>query len=116
MLDDLRQRGLLDDTLVLWTTEFGRMPTHQAGTTGRDHNPDAFTCWLMGAGVKSATTYGATDEFGHFAIEQKVHMHDLHATILHLLGFNHKELTYRYAGRNFRLTDVAGNVVHNILA
>ena len=116
LLIDLKQRGLLEDTLVWWGGEFGRNPFAENNGTGRDHNPNGFTVWLAGGGVKQGISYGATDEFGHFAIEQKVHMHDLHATILHLLGFNHKELTYRYAGRNFRLTDVAGKVVQDILA
>lgn len=115
LLIDLKQRGLLEDTLVWWGGEFGRNPFAQDNGTGRDHNPSGFTVWLAGGGVKPGFSYGATDEFGHVAIEQKVHMHDLHATILHLLGLNHKELTYGYAGRNFRLTDVAGKVVHDIL-
>jgi hypothetical protein len=116
LLNDLKQRGLLDDTLVWWGGEFGRNPFAQDNGTGRDHNPSGFTVWLAGGGVKPGFSYGATDEFGHVAVEQKVHMHDLHATILHLLGLNHRELTYRYAGRNFRLTDVAGNVVHEIVS
>ena len=116
LLIDLKQRGLLEDTLVWWGGEFGRNPFAENNGTGRDHNPNGFTVWLAGGGIKPGISYGATDDFGHFAIEQKVHMHDLHATILHLLGFNHKELTYRYAGRNFRLTDVAGKVVEDILA
>ena len=116
LLIDLKQRGMLEDTLVWWGGEFGRNPFAENDGTGRDHNPNGFTVWLAGGGIKPGISYGATDEFGHFAVEQKVHMHDLHATILHLLGFNHKELTYRYAGRNFRLTDVAGSVVHDILA
>jgi hypothetical protein len=115
LLIDLKQRGLLEDTLVWWGGEFGRNPFAQDNGTGRDHNPSGFTVWLAGGGVKPGFSYGATDEFGHVAAEQKVHMHDLHATILHLLGINHKELTYRYAGRYFRLTDVAGKVVHDIL-
>ncbi|MEX2171575.1 MAG: DUF1501 domain-containing protein [Pirellulales bacterium] len=116
LLRDLEQRGLLEDTLVWWGGEFGRNPFAQNNGTGRDHNPDGFTIWLAGAGVKPGFSYGATDEFGHIAIDQKVHMHDLHATILHLLGLDHLKLTYPYAGRNFRLTDVAGNVVQEILA
>jgi hypothetical protein len=116
LLKDLKQRGLLDDTLIWWGGEFGRNPFAQDNGTGRDHNPDGFTVWLAGGGVKPGFSYGVTDEFGHRAIDQKVHMHDLHATMLHLLGLNHRELTYRYAGRNFRLTDVAGNVVSDIIA
>jgi hypothetical protein len=116
LLADLKQRGLLEDTLVWWGGEFGRNPFAQNNGTGRDHNPGGFTVWLAGGGVKAGFSYGATDEFGHLAVEQKVHMHDLHATILHLLGLDHKKLTYRYAGRNFRLTDVAGDVKHEIIA
>jgi hypothetical protein len=116
LLRDLEQRGLLEDTLVWWGGEFGRNPFAQDNGTGRDHNPNGFTAWLAGAGVKPGFSYGVTDEFGHFAIDQKTHMHDLHATILHLLGLDHLKLTYRYAGRDFRLTDVAGNVVSEILA
>jgi hypothetical protein len=116
LLADLKQRGLLEDTLVWWGGEFGRNPFAENNGTGRDHNPNGFTVWLAGGGVKSGYSYGATDEFGHMAVEQKVHMHDLHATILHLLGLDHKRLTYRYAGRNFRLTDVAGDVKHELFA
>jgi hypothetical protein len=116
LLTDLKQRGLLEDTLVWWGGEFGRNPFAENNGTGRDHNPNGFTVWLAGGGVKAGFSYGATDEFGHIAVEQKVHMHDLHATILHLLGLDHKRLTYRYAGRNFRLTDVAGDVKHEIIA
>ncbi len=116
LLADLKQRGLLEDTLVWWGGEFGRNPFAENNGTGRDHNPNGFTVWLAGGGVKSGFSYGATDEFGHHAVEQKVHMHDLHATILYLLGLDHKRLTYRYAGRNFRLTDVAGEVAHEIIA
>ncbi|MCP4081419.1 MAG: DUF1501 domain-containing protein [Planctomycetaceae bacterium] len=115
LLADLEQRGLLEDTLVWWGGEFGRTPFAQ-GRDGRDHNPRGFTVWLAGGGVKPGFAYGSTDEIGHHAVENKVHMHDLHATILHLLGMDHKKLTYQYAGRNFRLTDVAGNVVHDIIA
>lgn len=114
LLTDLKQRGLLDDTLVVWGTEFGRTPVAQ-GTDGRDHNPAGFTVWLSGAGVKAGHSHGATDDFGYFAQENKVHMHDLHATILHLLGIDHEKLTYRYAGRDFRLTDVYGEVVKEVL-
>lgn len=115
LLTDLKARGLLHDTLVLWGGEFGRTPTAQ-GTNGRDHNPDGFTMWLAGGGVKGGFQYGATDDYGYYAVQDKVHIHDLHATILHLLGLDHKHLTYRYAGRDFRLTDVAGEVAHAILA
>jgi len=115
LLTDLKARGLLDDTLVLWGGEFGRTPTAQ-GTDGRDHNPEGFTMWLAGGGVKGGHRHGATDDYGFYAVENKVHMHDLHATLLHLLGLDHERLTFRHAGRDFRLTDVAGNVVHEILA
>jgi hypothetical protein len=115
LLADLKQRGLLEDTLVWWGGEFGRTPYAQ-GRDGRDHNPKGFTVWLAGGGVKPGISYGATDEFGAEAVENKVHMHDLHATILHQLGLNHLEHTFEHAGRNFRLTDVAGRVVHDILA
>lgn len=115
LLEDLKQRGLFDDTLVVWGTEFGRTPVVQ-GKNGRDHNPAGFTIWLSGAGVKAGFSHGSTDEFGYFAQDDKVHMHDLHATIMHILGIDHEKLTYRYAGRDFRLTDVYGNVVSDILA
>ncbi len=114
-LSDLKARGLLKDTLVLWGGEFGRTPTAQ-GNNGRDHNPHGFTMWMAGAGVKPGYAYGATDDYGYYAAEDKMHVHDLHATILHLLGLDHERLTYRYAGRDFRLTDVAGNVATDILA
>jgi hypothetical protein len=116
LLTDLRQRGLLEDTLVWWGGEFGRTPYSEKGGTGRDHNPGGFTVWLAGGGVKGGLTFGATDEFGHQAVADKVHMHDLHATILHLLGLDHERLTFRYTGRDFRLTDVHGRVVKDILA
>ncbi len=116
LLADLKRRGLLEDTLVWWGGEFGRTPYAEKNGTGRDHNPGGFTQWLAGGGVRGGTSFGMTDEFGHQAVADKVHMHDLHATILHLLGLDHETLTYRYAGRNFRLTDVAGNVVRQILA
>ncbi len=116
LLTDLQQRGLLDDTLVLWTTEFGRMPTHQAGTTGRDHNPDGFTCWMMGAGIRGGTSYGATDEFGRRAEQNPVTVWDFYATALHVLGFRHQQLTYYYNGLDRRLTDVQGHVIQEILA
>lgn len=115
LLRDLKSRGLLKDTLVVWGGEFGRTPAAQGGRDGRDHNPEGFTMWLAGAGVKAGTAYGATDDYGWFATENKVHLHDLHATLLALLGLDHEKLTYRYAGRDFRLTDVAGHVVTDIL-
>jgi hypothetical protein len=115
LLKDLKQRGLLDDTLVIWGGEFGRTPrTVQAN--GTDHHPHGFSMWLAGGGVRGGHAYGATDEVGHYAVENRVHVHDLHATILHLLGLDHERLTYRYAGRDFRLTDVAGRVVHALFA
>jgi hypothetical protein len=115
LLSDLKARGLLEDTLVLWGGEFGRTPVVQ-GKDGRDHNPQGFTMWLAGGGVKSGFAYGGTDEFGYHAEREKVHMHDLHATILWLLGIDHEKLTYRFAGRDFRLTDVYGRVVKEIFA
>ncbi len=115
LLKDLKSRGLLEDTLVLWGGEFGRTPTAQ-GSDGRDHNPEAFTVWMAGGGVKPGISFGATDEYSYFSVENKVHVHDLHATMLHLLGLDHQRLTYRYAGRDFRLTDVHGHVVKGILA
>lgn len=114
-LTDLKKRGMLEDTLVLWGGEFGRTPTAQ-GTDGRDHNPHGFTMWMAGGGVKGGYAYGATDEYGYYAVENKMHVHDLHATILHLLGLDHERLTHRYAGRDFRLTDVSGKVAKDILA
>lgn len=117
LLMDLKQRGLLDDTLVIWGAEFGRTPTVQgASKDGRDHNPHGFTYWMAGGGVKRGFSYGETDEFGYYAAHDRVHVHDLHATILHLLGIDHERLTYRYGGRDFRLTDVEGRVVNEILA
>jgi hypothetical protein len=116
LLSDLQQRGLLDETLVLWTTEFGRMPTHQADTAGRDHNPDGFTCWMMGAGVKGGVSYGATDEFGRRAEVNPTTVWDFYATVLHLLGFDHKQLTWYHNGLGRRLTDVHGQVIHDILS
>ena len=116
LLEDLDRRGLLEDTIVWWGAEFGRTPYAQDNGTGRDHNPGGFTTWLAGGGVKSGFRYGATDEFGAKAVENKIHMHDLHATILHLLGIDHEKLTYRYSGRDFRLTDVHGHVVKEIFA
>ena len=115
LLADLKNRGLLDETLVWWGGEFGRTPFSQSGD-GRDHNPRGFTTWLAGAGVQPGISYGETDELGDTAVKNKVHMHDLHATILHILGMDHEKLTYRYAGRDFRLTDVHGSVVRGILS
>lgn len=124
LLKDLKQRGMLEDTLVIWGGEFGRTPTvelpdlgaNSGMVNGRDHNSYGFSMWVAGAGIKKGVVHGATDEFGFAAAENKVHVHDLHATLLHLLGFNHQEFTYRYAGRDFRLTDVHGNVVPEVLA
>ncbi len=123
-LHDLKQRGLLDSTLVIWGGEFGRTPTVELPTpganagkvNGRDHNHYGFSMWLAGGGVQGGQVYGATDEFGFQAMENRVHVHDLHATLLHLLGFDHEKLTYRYAGRDFRLTDVHGHVIHELIA
>ncbi len=115
LLRDLKARGLLDDTLVWWGGEFGRTPTVE-GNDGRDHNPEGFTMWLAGGGVKGGFRHGATDDYGWYAVENRVHIHDLHATILHLLGLDHERLTYRYGGRDFRLTDVHGRVVRDIMA
>ena len=117
LLDDLKQRGLFDSTLVLWGGEFGRTPVAELpALSGRDHNHYGFTCWLAGGGVKGGTVVGATDDFGFQAVERPIPVHDLHATMLHLLGLDHERLTYRYAGRDFRLTDVAGHVIHELLA
>jgi hypothetical protein len=116
LLTDLAQRGLLEDTLVWWGGEFGRQPYAEKNGTGRDHNPGGFTVWLAGGGVRTGSSYGETDEFGQLAIRNKVHMHDLHASIFHLLGIDHEKLTFRHAGRDFRLTDVHGRVVHELFA
>ena len=124
LLTDLKRRGLLKDTLVLWGGEFGRTPTvempktgsNEGTMTGRDHNHYGFTMWMAGGGVKGGQAYGATDEFGFKAVEKRAHVHDLHATMLHLLGFDHEKLTYRYAGRDFRLTDIHGRVIHDWIA
>jgi hypothetical protein len=124
VVKDLKSHGLFDDTLVVCGTEFGRTPVLETGgggaggriTNGRDHNPFGFSIWLAGGGVKGGMTYGATDDFGFKVVENPVHIHDLHATILHLMGFDHERLTYRYSGREFRLTDVAGQVIHDIIA
>jgi hypothetical protein len=117
LIKDLKQRGLLEDTLVVWGGEFGRTPMVQGGgTDGRDHHPNAFSIWMAGGGVKPGVTYGETDELGFQVVKEKVHVHDLHATLLHLLGFDHTKLTYRFQGRDFRLTDVSGEVVKGLLA
>ena len=113
LLTDLQHRGMLEDTLGIWGGEFGRTPTSEG--TGRDHNHYGFTVWMAGGGIKGGTVYGATDEFGFKAVENPTSVHDLHATILHLLGFDHEKLTFRYAGRDFRLTDVHGRVIHDII-
>jgi hypothetical protein len=116
LLADLKQRGMLNDVLVLWTTEFGRMPTHQEGTNGRDHNPDGFTTWMMGAGIKGGMSYGATDDFGRRAVTDVTTVHDFYATVLHLLGLDHERLTFYHNGTNRRLTDVHGHVLKSVLA
>lgn len=116
LLTDLKQRGLLEDTIVWWGGEFGRTPYAQDNGTGRDHNPGGFTVWTVGGGLKPGVTHGETDEFGFQGVRGKVHMHDLHATLLHQLGLDHEQLTYRHAGRDFRLTDVYGRVVKEIIA
>jgi uncharacterized protein (DUF1501 family) len=115
LLRDLKQRGLLEETLVVWVTEFGRMPIFQLGATGRDHNPHGFTCWLAGAGVKHGFSFGATDDFGYRAVDHVTDVHDLHATILHLLGLDHTQLTYYHNGTQRRLTDVHGHVIEDVL-
>ncbi|HET6246795.1 MAG TPA: DUF1501 domain-containing protein [Tepidisphaeraceae bacterium] len=116
LVKDLKQRGLLEDTLIIWGGEFGRTPMVQGGNDGRDHHPNCFSYWLAGGGIKPGFTMGESDDFGFNAVTDKVHIHDLHATILRLLGFDHTKLTYRFQGRDFRLTDVAGNVVTKLLA
>ena len=124
LLKDLRQRGMLDDTLVIWGGEFGRTPvvelpapgSNAGKVNGRDHNHHGFTMWMAGGGVRGGIVHGATDEFGFKAVEKRVHVHDLHATILALLGFDHERLTYRHAGRDYRLTDVHGRVVRELIA
>ena len=115
LLRDLKARGLLDETLVLWGGEFGRTPVAQ-GNDGRDHNPQGYSMWLAGGGIRGGMKYGRTDDYGYYAVEDKVHVHDLHATMLHLLGLDHERLTYRFAGRDFSLTDIHGEVVHDIIA
>src|SRR5499425_275391 len=117
LLLDLRSRGLFEDTLVVWATEFGRTPfNNTADAKGREHHNWAFSSWLAGAGVKPGIVYGETDEYGMRVAKDGVHVHDFHATILHLMGFDHERLTYRHSGRDFRLTDVSGNVVKGVLA
>jgi hypothetical protein len=116
LIKDLKQQGMLKDTLVIWGGEFGRTPMVQGGNDGRDHHPNSFSMWLAGGGIKAGVTYGSTDELGFNVAEKTVHVHDLHATILHLLGFNHKQLTHRFQGRDYRLTDVHGEIVQDILA
>ena len=116
LVTDMKARGLLDDTLVIWTSEFGRMPTHQEGTSGRDHNPDAFTLWMLGAGVRGGTSHGATDEFGRRSVEKVTTVHDFYATVLHILGIDHTRLTWYHNGIERRLTDVHGHPIHEILA
>jgi hypothetical protein len=120
LLKDLKRRGLLDDTLVIWGGEFGRTPMNEerngSKLLGRDHHPHAFTIWMAGGGVRRGLTYGATDELGYHAVENRVHVHDLQATILHLMGLDHERLTYPFQGREFRLTDVAGKVVHELVS
>ncbi len=115
LIADLKQRGMLEDTLIVWGGEFGRTPTSENGN-GRDHNHHGFTMWMAGGGVRGGMSYGETDEFGFKAVVNRMHVHDLHATILHLLGIDHERLTYRHAGRDYRLTDVYGRVVNEILA
>lgn len=115
LLQDLKQRGLLDETLVIWSGEFGRTPVAE-GTNGRDHNPEGFTAWFAGGGVKGGFHYGATDDYGYYAVDNKVHLHDFHATILALMGLDHERLTFRYAGRDFRLTDIHGKVAWDVFA
>ena len=115
LLNDLKQRGLFEDTLVVWSGEFGRTPFAQ-GANGRDHNPFGFSLWMAGGGVRGGTAVGATDEFGYKAIQDKLRIHDLHATMLHLLGVDHKKLTYRWSGRDMRLTDVHGKLISGVLS
>jgi uncharacterized protein (DUF1501 family) len=115
LLTDLKERGLLEETLVIWGGEFGRTSDSQ-GSLGRDHNPNAFTMWMAGGGIKGGVQYGASDEFGYKAVENRVGVNDLHATILHLMGLNHEKLTYRFNGRDYRLTDVGGQLIRDILS
>jgi uncharacterized protein (DUF1501 family) len=115
LVRDLKARGLLDETLVIFSGEFGRTPFSQ-GSDGRDHNPFGFSLWMAGGGIKGGTVYGATDELGYYAVENKLELYDFYATVLHLLGMDHEKLTYRFGGRDFRLTDVHGHVIKAILA
>jgi arylsulfatase A-like enzyme len=115
LIKDLKRRGMLDETLVVWHTEFGRMPISQRGV-GRDHNPNAFSVWMAGAGIPGGQVIGQSDDFGYRVVQQPISVHDFHATILHLMGLDHERLTYRHLGRDFRLTDVAGRVVKDVLA
>lgn len=115
LLTDLKAHGLLKDTLVIWAGEFGRTPVSESGN-GRDHNPYGYSLWMAGGGVKAGFVYGATDDIGYHAVTDRMHIHDFHATVLHLLGFDHTRLTYNYSGRDFRLTDVAGVVAQKIIA
>ncbi|MCA9226161.1 MAG: DUF1501 domain-containing protein, partial [Planctomycetales bacterium] len=117
LIKDLRQRGLLDETLVVWAAEFGRTPLLQSdrAKAGRDHHKDAFAIWMAGGGVKRGVTVGRTDDLGYFPVEDPVHVHDFHATLLHLLGLDHERLTFKFQGRQFRLTDIAGNVVQKLI-
>jgi uncharacterized protein (DUF1501 family) len=116
LVKDLKQRGMLDDTLIVWGGEFGRTPMMQGGDDGRDHHPNAFTMWMAGGGVKRGATVGESDELGFNVVKDRVHVHDLHATMLHLLGFDHTKLTYKFQGRPFRLTDVHGEVARQLIA
>ena len=122
LLLDLKQRGMLDETLVVWGTEFGRTPMQENRNgkkmpfKGRDHHTDAFTCWMAGGGVKRGFSMGESDELGYFGVKDRTHIHDLQATILHQLGFDHEKLIYEFQGRNFRLTDVSGKVIRNVVA
>ena len=116
LVKDLKRLGMLDETLVIWGGEFGRTPMVQGGADGRDHHPNAFTMWMAGGGIKGGVRIGETDELGFNVVKDKVHVHDLHATMLQLLGFDHTKLTYKFQGRNFRLTDVHGNVVPQLIA
>ena len=114
LIRDLEQRGMLDETLIVWGGEFGRTP-HKQGGSGRDHHPFGFTMWMAGGGIKGGTSYGETDEIGYHAAIDRTSIHDVHATILHLMGIDHERLTYHFSGRDFRLTDVSGNVIHDVI-
>jgi uncharacterized protein (DUF1501 family) len=115
LISDLKSKGMLEETLIVWAGEFGRTPGRQQNANGRDHNHQGFSMWMCGGGVKGGVRYGSTDEFGHKAVENKMNMHDLHATILYLMGIDHTKLTYRYSGRDFRLTDVYGEIHNGII-